>query len=303
MSGANAEQRAYWNRDEARHWVEHQRRYDEMLAPFGAALLDVAAIKPSERVLDVGCGNGATTRAAARAASSGSALGVDLSEAMLERARELAKEEGVTNVSFEAGDAQTRQFDPEFDCAISRFGVMFFDDPEAAFANIRSGLVHHPWSPSQASGSPQSPSAKPPPLRADERVAFVVWQELLANEWMAVPGAAILEFVELPSAEPGAPGPYALADTDRVRAIFGAAGYRDLAIGPFSAPMLVGGRGTLDEAVAFMRNTGMAHALLDDKPADVQEKALAAVRDALEPRTTDEGVLLSGAAWLITARA
>jgi SAM-dependent methyltransferase len=279
MSGANAEQRAYWNREEARHWVDHQQRYDEMLAPFGDALLEVAAIEPGERVLDVGCGNGATTRAAARTATAGAALGVDLSEAMLERARELARAEGVTNVSFEADDAQTRSFEPEFDCAISRFGVMFFDDPEAAFTNIRTGLV------------------------GGGRVAFVVWQELLANEWMAVPGAAMLQLVELPETGPGAPGPYALADADRVRAIFDGAGFRNLSIDPFAAPMPVGGHGTLDEAVTFMRNTGIAHALLDDKPPDIQERALDALRVALEPYATDEGVELGGAAWLIIARA
>lgn len=278
MTVANEQQRAYWNRDEARHWVDHQRRYDEMLEPFGAALLDAASIGPSERVLDVGCGNGATTRAAARTAAHGSALGIDLSEAMLERARELAHEQGVKNVAFEASDAQTRAFDPEFDCAISRFGVMFFDNPVAAFANIRSGL------------------------RDGGRVAFVVWQAMLANEWMVVPGAAMLAYVELPTSEPGAPGPYALADADRVRAIFDDAGFTDLSIDPFESPMLVGGRGTLDEAVAFMRNTGMAHAMLDDKLPEIQQQAIAAVREAMEPHTTDDGVQLRGAAWLVTAR-
>jgi SAM-dependent methyltransferase len=278
MDAANEAQREYWNRDDARHWVDQQARYDEMLEPFGAAMLDAAGITSGEHVLDVGCGNGITTRSAARASGDGSALGVDLSEAMLERARELALEEGVVNVSFEADDAQTRQFTPEFDAAISRFGVMFFDDPVAAFANIRSGL------------------------RAGGRVAFIVWQELLANEWMAVPGAAMLEHIEPPVGDPTAPGPYSLADPDRVRSIFDAAGFRDLSIDAFTATMPVGGRGTLDDAVAFMRNTGIARAMLDDKPAELQERAIAAVREALKPHLTDEGVLLGGATWLVTAR-
>ncbi len=278
MDAANEAQREYWNRDEARHWVDQQRRYDEMLEPFGTALLNAASIASGERVLDVGCGNGVTTRAAARAAGDGSALGVDLSEAMLKRARELALEERVANVSFEADDAQTRPFQPEFDVAISRFGVMFFDDPVAAFTNIRNGL------------------------REGGRVAFVVWQELLANEWMAVPGAAMLEHVEPPVGDPMAPGPFAFADPDRVRTIFDAAGLRDLSIDAFAAPMLVGGRGTLDDAVAFMLNTGIAHAMLDDKPAELQSRAIAAVREALQPHVTAAGVLLGGATWLVTAR-
>jgi SAM-dependent methyltransferase len=241
-------------------------------------MLDAASIGPLERVLDVGCGNGATTRAAARVAARGSALGLDLSEAMVEHARELAVEEDVANVTFEAADVQTCRFDAEFDCAISRFGVMFFDDPVAAFANVRSAL------------------------RDGGRAAFVVWQEMLANDWMLVPTAALLQHVEFPTSEPGAPGPFALADSDRVRSIFADAGLRDVAIDPFTARVLVGGRGTLDEAVAFMRNTGIAHGLLDDQPSEVQQQALASMRTALEPHLTDDGVRLGGAAWLVTAR-
>jgi SAM-dependent methyltransferase len=277
-SEANEEQRAYWNRDEARHWVEQQRRYDEMLEPFGTALLDAAAIASTDHVLDVGCGNGATTRAAARLASAGAALGVDLSQPMVERARETARDEGVPNVRFEVDDAQTRSFEPEFDCAISRFGVMFFDDPVAAFANIRSSLA------------------------AAGRIAFEVWQEMLVNDWMLVPAQAALAHVPMPDlGAPGAPGPYALADADRVRTILTDAGFTRVSIDPFDSPMLIGGRGTLDEAVTFMRNTGMGHGLLDDKAEDVQERVIAAVRDALEPHLTDEGVLLDGAAWIVAA--
>jgi SAM-dependent methyltransferase len=249
-----------------------------MLEPFGAAVLEAAAVEPGENVLDIGCGNGATTRAAAVASADGFALGIDLSEAMLERARELALEQGVGNVTFEGGDAQTRAFDPEFDAAISRFGVMFFEDPDAAFTNIRTAL------------------------REDGRVAFAVWQELMANDWIAVPGAAMLEYVELPTPEPGAPGPFALADIDRVRTIFSTAGFRDLSIDAFEAPLLIGGRGTLDEAVAFMRNTGFARLMLDEQSDEIQGQALDAMRTALLPHLTDEGVQLQGATWLITAR-
>jgi SAM-dependent methyltransferase len=278
MTGVNEAQHEYWNRDAARHWVDRQADFDEMLEEFGAAMLDAAAISSSERVLDVGCGNGATTRAAARAAAQGSALGVDLSELMLHRARELALAEGVGNVAFEAADVQTRAFDAEFDCAISRFGVMFFDDPVAAFANIRSGL------------------------RDGGRVAFVVWQGMAANDWMLVPISALLQHIEFPAPEPDAPGPYALADPDRVRSIFADAGLREVAIDPFSTSLLVGGHGTLDHAVDFIRNSGISRGILDEQPVEVLEPALATMRAALEPHVTAEGVRLGGAAWLVTAR-
>src|SRR5687767_1986692 len=228
MAAANQEQRDYWNREGSRHWVDQQRRYDEMLEPYGNAVLAAAGIAPDHRVLDIGCGNGMTTRAAARAASQGHALGIDLSKGMVARATELASEEGVENVAFEVDDAQTRSFEPEFDRAISRFGVMFFDHPVDAFANIRSAL------------------------RDRGHVTFVVWQELIANDWVTVPSAAMLEHVELPDlGEPGAPGPFGLADPDRVRNLFTEAGYSDLTIDPFEESMLLDGRGTLDEAVDF----------------------------------------------------
>jgi SAM-dependent methyltransferase len=276
---ANEEQREYWNRAESSHWVEKQPRYDEMLGPFGDAVLERVAIESTDQVLDIGCGNGATTRDAARAAPSGRALGLDLSRAMVERARALARSEGVTNVEFAVDDAQTRSFEPTFDCAISRFGVMFFDDPVGAFANVRTAL------------------------REGGRVTFAVWQELTANEWLAVPAAALLEHVTIPDlGEPG-PGPFALADADHVRSILGAAGYSDVAIDPYVTKMLVGGRGTLDDSVAFLRNTGIARAILDEAPPDVEARALDAVRAVLAPHMTDEGLRLTGSAWLVSARA
>lgn len=278
MAGANEEQWAYWNRAEARHWVDHQRRYDEMLEPFGAAVLDTAAVTQTERVLDVGCGNGATTRRAARTAPEGGALGIDLSEGMVERARELAKSEGLANVEFEQDDAQTRAFQPEFDCAISRFGVMFFDDPVAAFANIRSSL------------------------RDGGRVVFGVWQDLLANEWLAIPAGGLLEHIAMPDLGQPGPGPFSLSDADHVRHVLDAAGYSDIALDGLQTQMLVGGRGTLDEAVDFLRNTGIARALLDEAPPDVEQRAMATVRELLEPRMTPEGLRLRGSAWLVTAR-
>jgi SAM-dependent methyltransferase len=241
-------------------------------------VLAAAGIESTHSVLDVGCGNGATTRAAARRGSEGNALGVDLSKGMVALATKLADEEGVENVRFEVADAQTRTFEPEFDRAISRFGVMFFDDPVAAFANIRSAL------------------------RDGGRVTFAVWQELLANEWLTVPAAGVLQHVKMPElGEAGAPGPFSLGDPDRIRNIFTEAGFDDLGIEPFESPLLMGGRGDLDHAIAFLLRTGMARAMLEDAPPDVVTRATAAAREALEPYVTPDGVLIGGAAWIVSA--
>ena len=280
-SEANAEQAAYWNAEEARHWVADEDRYDRMLAPFTARLLDAAALDGDERVADIGCGTGATTCAAARAAASGHALGLDISRAMVEAARARAAREGIGNVAFEVGDAQTHAFDPgALDVAISRFGVMFFDDPVAAFANIRAAL------------------------RARGRFVFVCWQELLCNEWMAVPGMAAAQHVPLPEAATAdAPGPFAFGDPERVRDVLRGAGFHDVTVDATEDSILLGGGGSLEDTTSFLRGTGMARALFADAAPDAVERAVGAVSTSLEPYLTPEGVRIGAACWLVRATA
>jgi SAM-dependent methyltransferase len=222
---ANQEQARHWNSDEASHWVTHQADHDRMLAPFTDMLLGAAVLSPGDRVADVGCGCGATTRAAAQAVAPGPVLGFDLSAAMLARARADARAAGLANAAFEQADAQIYPFgDASFDAVISRFGIMFFDDPVAAFANLRRAT------------------------RPGGRLAFVCWQDFTANQWLLVPGAALAQHVTLPDlAPPGAAGMLALADPSRVRAVLSGAGWRDIAIAPRHTSMLVGGGGTLED--------------------------------------------------------
>ena len=147
----------YWNGRPADVWVREAERFDSLLGPFGRRLLEASALEPGERVLDVGCGNGAVSLEAARAVGgSGSVTGIDLSAPMLEVARLRAEEQGV-DVHFVRGDAQTASFDEPFDLVVSRFGVMFFDDPEAAFGNLARAT------------------------RPGGRLCFVCWQEMFAN--------------------------------------------------------------------------------------------------------------------------
>jgi SAM-dependent methyltransferase len=275
---ANVEQDEYWNAVEAGHWVEYQDRYDALLAPLDGHLLQAADISDRDHVLDVGCGCGATTRAAARRASAGSALGIDLSAAMLERARAVADQDALTNVRFVRGDAQVHDFGPSaFDLAISRFGVMFFADPVAAFANLARAA------------------------RDGGRIVFLCWQELLRNDWILVPGAAAATYVPLP--EPGAPdepGPFSLADPDRVRRILSAAGWRDVDLQEVREPLCVGA--DADDAVAFLRGTGFARRLFEDVDEVTVGRAIDAVRDALAAHESPDGVVFGSAAWLVSAR-
>ena len=274
----NDEQFDYWNGPEGQHWADRETAFDGMLASFVEPLLDAAAIAADDRVLDVGCGNGATSLAAARRATNGRVVGVDISSPMLTTARRRAADEGIDHIEFLHADAQDHAFAADFDVVISRFGVMFFADPVAAFTNLRS------W------------------LRPGGRVAFVCWQGLFSNEWVALAAAAIIPIAGAPEAPPpGAPGPFSFADRDRVSEILTGAGFTTVAIEDVHVPVVLGGGLPLDDAVAFLGEGGMGKRFLGDADAPTRERALVAVRDALEPYATPEGVRLDSAVWLVTA--
>jgi SAM-dependent methyltransferase len=273
----NEEQARYWNGDEAAHWLAYEDRYERMLAPFTGHVLTSAAIGRADRVIDIGCGTGSTTRAAGTVATGGEALGVDLSAAMLRRAARRAGEEGLANVRFERGDAQVYHFKPgAWDVAVSRFGVMFFADPVAAFANISRGL------------------------RAGGRLVFVCWQNIADNEWILVPGAAAARHVVLPPpGDPAAPGPFSLGERDRVAVVLRDAAFTDVAIEPVAEPLWMGP--DVDDAVGFLKSTGIWTRMLPDADPPTAARVSEAVRGALEPYVTPDGLLLGSRAWLVTA--
>jgi SAM-dependent methyltransferase len=275
---ANVEQAEHWDGDGSRHWVDHEEWHDALVAPLDAHLFAAAGISESEHVLDVGCGCGAATRAAARAATAGDATGIDLSNAMLERARARAEHERLANVRFVHGDAQVHPFDDAgFDVAISRFGVMFFADPAAAFANLARAT------------------------RARGRLVFLCWQELLQNEWILVPTAAALTHVPPPDlGSPDDPGPFSLADPDRLRSILTAAGWRDIDLQEIKEHLPLGD--DADEAFTFMRGTGFVQRLLGDVDDATADRALEAVGEALAARESSSGVCLGATVWLVSAR-
>jgi SAM-dependent methyltransferase len=276
----NHEQHDHWSGPVGDHWVAHADRYDRMLAPFSDRLMATASVSKKDRVLDIGCGCGVTTIEAAQAASAGEALGVDLSSQMIETATARAHAGGVGDrCRFEVADAQTTGFGGgPFDVAVSRFGVMFFDDPVAAFTNIATAL------------------------RPGGRLVFCCWQPLEANDWMLVPGAAAAQHVHLPEAATGSgPGPFALADPAQTRATLSGAGFEAIEVEPFTTSMLLGGGGTFDETVDFLVASGSGRALLDPAPADARRAAISAVRDTLAPLVDVDGVRLGAAAWIVTA--
>lgn len=275
-AAANADQVEYWNGPEGRHWVSREERFDALLVPFVEPVLDAARVAAGDRVLDVGCGNGALSRAAA--ARGADVTGVDISGPMLDRARARAAGEGLV-VEFVQADAQVRGFDRGYDVVVSRFGVMFFADPVAAFVNLARALV------------------------PGGRLAFVCWQAMAANEWVTVPALAMLPIVGPPDVPPAdAPGPFAFADPDRVTGILTTAGFADVACTAVGPELALGGRLGLDETVEFLAEGGMGKRFLGDADVATTARALDAARTALAPFATPDGVRLGSAAWLVTAR-
>lgn len=276
MTG-NAAQAEAWNGDNGRHFIAESARHERMLEPHTARLLAAAGIQPADAVLDIGCGCGETTIRAARAARDGYALGADLSAVMLAEARRRAGREQVGNVRFEQADAQTCQFPVAgFDVALSRFGLMFFDDPPAAFANIAAAV------------------------RPGGRLAFVCWQEALKVEYFAVPVMAVLPCIPAPEL-PGAqePGPFSLASPERIRALLAGAGFREVGIEDLTVPAWIGR--DVDDVIGYYRSMPLGRSLLASAGEGAMEQIRRALHDAILPYQRDDGVRLGAAAWLVTA--
>lgn len=273
---ANAAQAEYWNAQAGPTWAEQQAPLDRQLQPLGRRGMEALALQPGERVLDVGCGAGATTlELAAAAAPGGEAVGIDISRPLLDVARRRAA--GASGVRFLEGDAQTYPFEPgSFDAVFSRFGVMFFADPPAAFASLRRAL------------------------RPGGRLAFVCWRAMSENPIIALPmQAASRRLTPPPPPEPGAPGPFAFADPDRVRAILSAAGLEEVALTPHDEKI---GSGDLSTTLALALRVGPLGGLLRENP-DKRDVVIETVREALAAHEGPEGVKLGSATWIVTARA
>jgi SAM-dependent methyltransferase len=274
---ANQAQIDYWNDLAGQIWVRYQVQLDRQIEPLGLAAMEALAPRPGERILDIGCGCGQTSLAlAGRVSPGGVVAGVDISEPMLAVARHRPRPTPGLPVTFQAVDAQTADLGAGgFDAAFSRFGVMFFSDPVAAFANIRGAL------------------------KPGGRLAFVCWRPLAENPWMAAPLAAARPLLPPPPPpDPLAPGPFAFADADRVCGVLSAAGFSAIDITSFDT--LVGG-GDLEETMDLSLHVGPLSAALREAPA-LTGPVGDAVREALRGYQTPRGVMMPAAVWIVRAR-
>lgn len=275
-------QSAAWNGVSGRAWVAHADHFDDMLEPFGGAVLEQLSLHPGDRVLDVGCGTGATTIAIARLVAPTTTVGVDISAPMLAAARRRCVDAGAANIEFRQVDMQDTEFEADsFDVAFSRFGVMFFPDPARAFGNIRRGLV------------------------AGGRLGFVCFQGPFDNPMILGPVLAAAEHVDLlPPPGPTEPGPFSLADPQRVRDLLDEAGFVEVTIG---AGPNVGDLGSADDLIAVARraleqNPGIAPGLAAANPT-ARRSAIEAAAEVMSTHVVEGRVVMAAACWLVLARA
>jgi SAM-dependent methyltransferase len=277
MSQPNADMRKAWDGTDGDIWAASADQYEARAAGHRRLLLPAAAITSGERVLDLGCGNGASTLEAARIADPGDVVGIDLSTAMLTNARERGAAAGLNNVTFVHGDAQIHDFEPEsFDVIISNAGAMFFDDQVAAFTNLRRAL--HPGG----------------------RIALMAWQRLEDNEWLMVLRETLAMGRQLPPPAVGVPGPFGLADRDQVSALLAETGFTDVGFGDVREPLVFGA--TPAEAYALMVDDGPTRGLLDGLRDADKATGLDRLRAVIAAHETPSGVIFGSASWLIQAR-
>jgi SAM-dependent methyltransferase len=277
----NREQLEFWDSNEnGKIWIKHQALLDGQLESFSRVMFDQADIRPGLSVVDVGCGCGTDTLTAARQVSPiGRVLGLDLSRLMLARAIGRAAQAELFQAHFLQADAQTYEFEPgSVDRIISRFGIMFFADPVAAFANLARALA---------------PAGQ---------MTFLTWQAVDKNPWMMLPVVEALQLIkmDLPT-DPHAPGPFTFADADRLARILLEAGFARTEIEAYEPRLVVAGGRTLDDAVDFVMEFLPMRRALKTASVEEREHVHEAIRGAIGPYESSGGVIMPSAAWIVKA--
>ncbi len=268
----NEDQIEYWNDSAGEQWVAEQVVMDAMLVDVTRVLMENAAPKSGERVLDIGCGTGETSVIAADGGAH--VTGVDVSEPMLALAKERLGDRGETALA----DASEYRDENGFDLIMSRFGVMFFDDPNVAFANIYSNL------------------------KPGGRMCFACWRSPQENDWVILPMMAVKPFLpETPDQDPHAPGPFALADPERLRGILEDADFADVSIKPVDIEMVLADGGGVDQALRFVTKIGPTAKAIADMDEATKAKMQEALREVLVPHDNEGRIALKGAIWIAQA--
>jgi len=276
----NVDMSELWNGGGGLNWMRFQNRLEKSLTPFGQQAISTAMFTKNERILDVGCGWGDTSfEIAQNVGSNGYVRGIDISELILRQARSQTASFRLNNISFECVDAESHNFEAiEYDVIFSRFGIMFFNDPVAAFKNIRTAL------------------------KKNGRIVFICWQSVNANQWVNLPIEITEKYTALTQQiDPEAPGGFAFGNSNRVLQILKDAGFVDVKVEPFKTKFNVGKN--LDEAIEFLSHLGPASSVLDDPKIndEIKSNIIKELRNTLALYQTSQGVELDAATWIFTA--
>lgn len=270
-----------WDGEVGERWLKHLVPFESMISPVNAALMRAANFMPGQTVVEIGCGGGKNAVEIAKAvAPSGSYLGVDISEVLIAHSKERAAKAGVSNAAFLRADAQTATIGAPLERAFSSFGVMFFDNPDKAFANIRS------W------------------VKPGGEFIFSCWAAPDMNPWIGIVGAIAGKYVDMPERPAGGPGPFRMADADATKALLERAGWKNADCKLWRGEQLLGGEGATPESAAdFVMNALAIGAPLDEAGPGVKDKARKEIVQAIKPYDKGGSVRMDAASWIVTARA
>lgn len=280
MEDKNIKQRQFWSGAGGDVWVNKQREMDIMLNPLGDRVIERLDLKSDAKIIDIGCGCGATTLEIAKKITQGEILGVDISEPMLDKATETAKEMSLSNISFEVKDVQVDVMPQNyFDIAFSRFGVMFFEDPFEAFKNIHSSL------------------------KEDGLLSFVCWQNASLNPWQSLSIQVIKEFLDLPAPAPKSPGPFAFEDKTYLEEILRESGFKGLEILDNQEDIVMfSGKSIREACEDYLTINPVVTEMLKNSKPQLTEEILEALVIKFSNFHKNDGLLFPSATWIVTAK-
>ena len=279
MEDKNAKQKDFWSGKGGDYWVEKQSEMDIMLNPLGEKALAKLDLQSNSKVLDIGCGCGATTLEIAKVVSEGTVTGLDISVPMVEKAKSEAKIAGIANVDFKVVDVQVEQLAyEEYDSAYSRFGVMFFDDPFEAFKNIFSSL------------------------RTAGELSFVCWQDPSLNPWQSLSLQVIRGYLDMPSPPPRSPGPFAFHEEDYVKEILEKSGFSHISFDDNKEDITMFAGKSLEEASEdYLAINPVVTEMLKDSPDDLKAKIVDSLKEAFSEFHKGDGLVFPSATWVVSA--
>ena len=280
MEDKNIKQKQFWSGAGGDVWVDKQREMDIMLNPLGERAIQGLDLSGEKKILDIGCGCGATTLEIAKAVTQGEVIGVDISEPMLERATKTASDMMLNNTSFQVKDVQVDEMPRSyFDIAFSRFGVMFFEDPFEAFKNINHSL------------------------KDNGQLSFVCWQHASLNPWQSLSIQVIKEFLDLPAPAPKTPGPFAFEDKSYINEILTESGFRDIEIKDNQEDIVMfSGKSIREACEDYLTINPVVTEMLKNSPTELREEILEALIGKFSDFHNNEGLLFPSATWIVTAK-